>query len=97
MPAMKDDLRNVIDELQAAIAKAESDDVIDAEERARLRALAGRLETLLSEPEAQQGEGDDHEGIVDQLDEAAVSFETNHPSLATVLRGIMDTLSNYGI
>ena len=87
---MQDDIRNAIDELQNALAEAETDGVISDEERSELRTLVGSLDSLLAAP-------DSHEGVVDQVESLALSFQERHPSIAKIARGVVDTLSNYGI
>ena len=89
---MDDKLRAVFDELQSAISRSEADGVIDDDERAELRSLVERIDALLDEPGS-----DDHEGITEQLEESAIRFEGNHPTVAAVLRSIVDTLTGYGI
>ncbi len=41
--------------------------------------------------------GDDHEGVTEQLEESAIRFEGNHPTVAAVIRSVVDTLTGYGI
>lgn len=87
---MDDQLKAAIDELQAAIARSEADGVIADDERAELRDLVARLDDALAGP-------DRREGLGDQLEEAAVRFDSNHPTLSAVIRSAVDTLSAYGI
>jgi len=87
---MQDDIRTAIEELQAAFSESEADGVVTEEERAELREMVGRLNALLEEP-------DDHENVVDQVERVAVGFQERHPGIARVARGIVETLSNYGI
>lgn len=87
---MQDDLRAAIDELQDHIRRSEADGVIDDEERAQLRELVARLDTLLEQPE-------EHEGAIEQLEEYAIKFEGRHPTVAAVIRSAVDTLTGYGI
>lgn len=87
---MDDKLRAVLDELQATIRRAESDDVIDDDERTELRSLAERLEALLAEEREQ-------EGLVDHLEESAIRFEGNHPTIAAAIRSAVHTLTGYGM
>ncbi len=89
---MDDKLRAVLGELQTAIDRSEADGVIDEDERAELRSLVERIDTLLAEPGS-----DDHDGITEQLEESAIRFEGNHPTVAAVLRSVVDTLTGYGI
>lgn len=87
---MDSELRAAIDKLQDAIARSEADGVISDDERTELRSLAEQLTAALDAPEA-------HEGLGEQVEEAAIRFESNHPNLAAVIRSAVDTLSGYGI
>lgn len=87
---MDDKLRAVLAELQSTIRRSESDGVIDDAEREELRALAGRLDALLTE-------SDEDEGLVEQLEESAIRFQGNHPTVAAVIRSAVDTLTGYGM
>lgn len=87
---MDDKLRSVLDELQSTIRRSEADGVIDDEEREELRAIVGKLDAMLAEP-------DEQDGLVDQLEESAIRFEGNHPTVAAVIRSAVDTLTGYGM
>lgn len=87
---MQDDLRAVMDELQAAIQRSEVDGVIDDVERAELRTLVDKLGSLLDDP-------DEREGAIEHLEEYAIKFEGRHPTVAAVIRSAVDTLAGYGI
>lgn len=87
---MDAELKAAIDKLQSAIARSEADGVVDEDERAELRTLLSRLDDALADP-------DEHEGLGDQLEEAAVRFESNHPTISAVIRSAVDTLTGYGI
>jgi hypothetical protein len=86
---MDEDLRTAIEELKAAIERATADGV-DSQERAALESLSSRIDSAL-------GEEEESDGILDQLEETAIRFQENHPTLATVVRKVGETLSNYGI
>lgn len=88
---MDERIRRLLDDLEVAIARSQADGTIDDDERAELRELAGRVERALAEPEGE------HEGVVDHLESAAVRVESDHPTLARVLRSAVDTLTGYGI
>lgn len=88
---MDDHLSRLLNELHEAIQRSQADDTIDPEEREELRGLVRSLEKVLAAPE------DDHEGVVDSLEAAAVRFEGRHPTVAAVIRSAVDTLSGYGI
>lgn len=87
---MEDKLRSHLDELEAKIADARADGQLDEAERAELRELVDRVrKELQSEP--------DREGLAEQLEESAVRFESDHPTLAAVIRSAVQTLTGYGI
>lgn len=88
---MDEQLRGVLDQLQSAIVRSEADGVIDDDERAELRSIIDRLDTLLGDDD------DEHEGVVEQLEESAIRFEGRHPTVAAVIRSAVDTLTGYGI
>lgn len=87
---MDAELKARIDELQAAIARSEADGVIDDEEREELRGLLSKLDAALAAP-------DDNEGLGEQFEEAAVRFESRHPTISAVIRSAVDTLTGYGM
>lgn len=87
---MDDKLRSHLDELEAKIADARADGQLDETERAELRELVDRVRRELQfEP--------DHEGLAEQLEESAVRFESDHPTLAAVIRSAVQTLTGYGM
>jgi len=86
---MDEKLRAHLDELEATIAAARADGHIDEAERARLRELVERVRTDL-------GDGD-RSGIAEQLEESAVRFESDHPTVAAAIRSAVHTLTGYGI
>lgn len=90
---MDDQLRSVLEELQSTIRRSEADGVIDDAEREELRALTAKLDGLL----ADQAEDDEHDRLVDQLEESAIRFEGKHPTVAAVIRSAVDTLTGYGM
>lgn len=87
---MDDKLRSHLDELEAKIAAAKADGHLDDAERDELRELVARVRRELDEES-------DHEGVAEQLEDAAVRFEAGHPTLAGVIRAAVDTLTGYGI
>jgi hypothetical protein len=84
-------LRAVLDELQTAIHRSEADGVIDDAEREELRSLIRRVGDLLAEPDR------DHDGMIENLEEAAIRFEGRHPTVATAIRSAVHTLTGYGM
>ena len=81
------DLDALLAELHVRLKRARS---LDPEARKLLTAVARDIERAL--------ENDDASGVAAEPVEAlAVRFEADHPSLAGVLRQIMDTLGKAGI
>ena len=81
------DLQALLAELQTRLKRARS---IDPEARRLLADVARDIETALV--------NDDPSAVAAEPVEAlAVRFEADHPSLAGVLRQIMDTLGKAGI
>ena len=87
---MDEQLRSHLDELEAAIAASRADGRIDDAEREQLRALLERVRADL-------GEGADRGGLAEQLEESAVRFESDHPTIAAAIRSAVHTLTGYGI
>lgn len=87
---MDEQLRNALDEIQSAIRRFEADGVIDDDERSQLRALTDKLGTALED-------ADEHEGLTDNLEEAAIRFEGRHPTVAATIRSAVDTLTGLGM
>jgi len=81
------DLDVLLEELHKRLKQARS---LDPEARKLLTTVASDIETAL--------ENDDTSAVATEPVEAlAVRFEADHPSLAGVLRQIMDTLGKAGI
>ncbi|HEX4903608.1 MAG TPA: DUF4404 family protein [Acidimicrobiales bacterium] len=87
---MDEQLRSHLDELEAAIAASRADGRIDDAEREQLRALVERVRTDL-------GDDGDRGGLAEQLEESAVRFESDHPTIAAAIRSAVHTLTGYGI
>lgn len=88
---MDDELRTHLDQLEAKIAEARADGNIDEAEREELRVLVERVRSDL-------GSGDaDRDGLAEQLEESAVRFESDHPTVAAVIRSAVHTLTGYGM
>lgn len=88
---MDDQLRNHLDELEAAITASRADGQIDDDERVQLRELLERVRADLGAEEADRG------GLAEQLEESAVRFESDHPTIAAAIRSAVNTLTGYGI
>lgn len=91
---MDAELRRLLDALNRAITESQADGTIDDDERSQLRELVARADALLDPEDV---EADDHEGLREQLEEAAVRFEGRHPTMAAVIRSAVDTLTGYGM
>ncbi|MFN0026819.1 MAG: DUF4404 family protein [Acidimicrobiales bacterium] len=72
--------------------------------RAQLEELARKLHLVEDDHARDLGEHvqrsideDDHEGLRDKVNEAAVHFDTAHPELAGALRRIVDALNASGM
>lgn len=89
---MDDELRTHLDQLEAKITEARADGVLDEDERAELRALLEKVRADLGE-----GAEADREGLAEQLEESAIRFESDHPTVAAVIRSAVHTLTGYGI
>ena len=87
---MKNKLQNLLSDLHAELGAAQE---LDADARQELKALAQQIETLVT---ADEDAGILNEGL-EQVQEAAVSFESEHPRIAGVLSSIVDVLGKMGI
>jgi hypothetical protein len=81
------DLRALLAELHERLRTARS---LDAESRGLLTTVARDIEQALNKDETSTV-------APEPVEELAVRFEADHPSLAGVLRQIMDTLAKAGI
>jgi len=82
-------LQQLLQELHAELGKSGS---IDAKSRQDLQALAQDIEAAVAaSAEAPAGEGDN------QLQQAVLEFETEHPRIAGILGQIADALAKPGI
>lgn len=88
---MDDKLRTHLDELEAKITEARADGQLDDTEREELRVLLEQVRADLG-----SGEGD-RDGLAEQLEESAVRFESDHPTVAAVIRSAVHTLTGYGM
>jgi hypothetical protein len=69
---------------------------VDAENRDRLRHLAGDIRARL---DAQPGTADAvrYQGLSGSLREAATAFEASHPRLTAAMEKVIDTLALYNL
>ena len=85
-PELREHLKQLHEELEAA-------ESVDPESRALMADLLDDIHALLGDADA----GSSRQSLVDRLGEATRSFETTHPTLATTVGRVMDTLANLGI
>lgn len=90
--ATDDELRTHLDQLEAKITEARADGHLDETERDELRVLLEKVRADLGE-----GAEADRDGLAEQLEESAVRFESDHPTVAAVIRSAVHTLTGYGI
>ncbi len=88
-PILNADLRERIESLHGELSQLGA---VDAQSRTLLITLLADITRLLEK----SGEGEDH-SLVERLDELAVQFEAEHPSLGNALRRVVDALSKAGI
>jgi hypothetical protein len=84
----------ITERIQALHADLSTVDVVNAEERKLLMTLLGDITRVL---ERSSGGAADEHTLVERLDELAVDFEAEHPSLGAALRRVVDALSKAGI
>lgn len=82
---MENDLRRLLDELDAAIDRTRE----GADDHAELARLVAAVNRRL--------EGEEEGGLAESLREAGVRFETDHPTLAAAIRRAVDVLGAAGI
>ena len=82
-------LRKQLQDLHGEIENTES---VDEKGQALLRDLKAEIDELLA-----RSDDDDVLPSAERLEEAAATFESSHPTLAGMLRQVLDTLSNAGI
>ena len=87
---MKQRLNQLLEELHSELSGA---DALDDDAKEQLRDIARQIEDAVG-PEDDKSLGSD---ALDQLEEAAVDFQTEHPRLAGILTQITDTLGKLGI
>jgi len=87
---VKDKLQDLLKNLHAELGDAGD---LDADAKQKLLALAAEIEQAVT-PDADQSLLEEGRN---KFQEAAVSFESEHPRIAGVLSNIADTLSKLGI
>jgi regulator of sirC expression with transglutaminase-like and TPR domain len=83
------DLRQLLDELHAAIERTQD----GQEDREELTRLVDAVERRLRDDE----DAERHGHLLDALHEAELRFEADHPVLGAAIRRAIDTLSAAGI
>lgn len=81
----KQELKQQLEQLHATLA---ANPRLDADSKALLQKIAADISALKPEQQAD---------LSDRVQEQAVRFEQEHPTLATVLRQIVDTLGRIGV
>ncbi len=87
---VKQKLEELLEQLHAELGDAES---LDEQSRQRLRAMAHEIESAVG-PEEDTGLAAD---TLSQLEETALSIESEYPRLSAVIGNIADTLAKLGI
>lgn len=86
---MNADLRKQLESLHGELARTKS---VDRDSRELLVTLLEDISRLLEAQPAQT-----EHSLTERLDELAVQFEAEHPSLGTAIRRVVDTLAKAGI
>lgn len=84
-------LRQQIESLHAELSQVRS---VDPQSRSLLITLLADITRLLQQS---SGEAPEDYSLTERLDELAVQFEAEHPSLGTALRRVVDALGKAGI
>ena len=87
---MKQRLNQLLEELHTELGSAKA---LDQQAKEQLRDIAREIEGAVG-PDEDKGLGSE---AMNQLEEAAVGFESEHPRLAAVVHNIVDTLGKMGI
>ena len=85
------DLRSLLEQLQAELAHAEN---LPEEQRQSLRRLADELRAMLAFP---GGRRSNQESVRERLDDWVRDLEASHPALSTTLSNLIETLAFYGL
>lgn len=88
---MNTELRKQLENLHVELGRTKS---VDADSREMLVTLLGDISRLLDPSKPMP---DDEQSLTERLDEIAVQFEAEHPSLGTAIRRVVDTLAKAGI
>jgi Domain of unknown function (DUF4404) len=85
------DLHKQLESLHSELARTNK---IDRESRDLLAAVLNDISRLL---DPSQPNPEDEHSLTTRLDEMAVQFEAEHPTLGTAIRRVVDTLAKAGI
>lgn len=84
----KEQLQSQLSQLHEELA---AQPTLDESNRALLQQLAGDIQLLLDDDTSAE------EGLVERLEQQSVRFESDHPTLGSTLRQIIDALGRMGI
>jgi hypothetical protein len=79
--------------LTALHAELERTVSVDLQTHELLVVLLGDITRLLGQPKS----ADEQQSLTERLDELAVKFEAEHPTLGTAIRQVVDALAKAGI
>ena len=88
---MKQDLRERLETLHSELGRTDS---VDPDSRQLLITLLSDITRVLQRSGSNEAE---QHSLAERLDELAVQFEAEHPSLGTAVRQVVDTLAKAGI
>ena len=92
---MSTELRKQLESLHQELAKSgRIDSPIDAQSRELLVTVLNDISRLL---DPSQPDPTDERSLTERLDEVAVQFEAEHPTLGAAIRRVVDTLAKAGI
>jgi F0F1-type ATP synthase membrane subunit b/b' len=86
-----DKIKQTLDELGRQLTDVEN---LDPEVIQRLASMVAEVQSKLDD---EQGEQEDHQTIAERLREATIQFEESHPTLASTVERLIDTLGQMGI
>jgi Domain of unknown function (DUF4404) len=92
---MSTELRKQLESLHQELGKSNRiDSPIDEQSRELLVTVLNDISRLL---DPSQPDPTDERSLTERLDEVAVQFEAEHPTLGTAIRRVVDTLAKAGI
>jgi hypothetical protein len=94
MPEDPERLRQTLTELHREL---ESSSSVGPELRGPLRALLRDIQTVLDRSESESGPSQHEPSLAERIQELALEFETEHPTLAGTLNRLTHALSSMGI